>query len=112
VSKLLNPTSALPPLEKRQALAKNRLVAGMSTLFAHLKAEHERLAQIVWNNPRGMTPQEVLDGFGADAAELFRLSSLLVQVLNEAEPGGYPYQTPNEFTINGDGTVTVGAKRK
>lgn len=111
MSKLLNPKAAEPPLQKRQAMAKSRLITGMSALFTHLKVEHERMAQIVWDNPRGLTPQEVIDGFGTDAAELFRLSGLLVQVLNEAEPGSYPYQLPYAFTVKPDGTVTLGAKR-
>ena len=68
---------------------------------------YKTIRQVVWSNAQGLTPQEVFDALGSSGAELFQLSSLLVQTVNAAQPGTLDPTQPFDFTINPDGTVTV-----
>lgn len=66
---------------------------------------------ILWNNYMGLTPQEVCDALGTDAAKIFRMHSLLTTYLVAvAEVDGISAEVSvptNAFTANSDGTVTI-----
>ena len=64
---------------------------------------------VLWNNPNGMTPQQVLDAFGTDAGMLVDIMTGMGQAVNEMMPGALPLVSPFQLTTNADGTVTVGA---
>ena len=63
---------------------------------------------MIWNNGNGVSPQEVLDEMGTDAAELFTFSTSIQGMLYEADNTYISITPPYEYTINEDGTVTVG----
>ena len=73
-----------------------------------LVATYRDLYDRVWENRLGLTPQQVFDGLGTQGVELFKLSQLLVTTVNSATPGSIGATQPYDYTINPDGTVTVG----
>jgi hypothetical protein len=60
----------------------------------------------VWDNKK-FTAQEIFDGFGTDAKDLFILSASLQDLIKHVNPDYQPIAPPKDFTINEDGTVTV-----
>ena len=87
---------------------KDIMRASVNGIYLYLKKEYENLFTRVWENADGLTPQEVLDSFETDAFELFSYSDLVRQVLVQVNPNYSVPEVPYNFTINGDGTVTVG----
>lgn len=78
----------------------------INELFTAVLGTYTRLMAMVWRNPLGFTPQQVLDRYGTSAVELFRLAATLRACINAAVPGTVD-ETPAPVTINPDGTVTV-----
>jgi len=93
------------------AEAKNRIVAMSTAMFRRMKQEHARIFNMLWNNPKA-TPQEILDEYGTDAASLFSFSLQIQTMAKAIDPGYVPLVSPYEYTINRDGTITVGDKIK
>lgn len=75
----------------------------------YLRDAHKRGMALVWEVEGATGPQQVFDQFGADAAELFVHGGALVHFIQYLDPTFTPLAIPFEFTVNGDGTVTVGA---
>ena len=71
-----------------------------------LKANYKDSFACLWNNPNA-TPQEILDVYWVNAAQLFITSRDIAIFINSLDPTWEPPVSPNEFTINPDGTVTV-----
>lgn len=76
--------------------------------YAGLRGTFLMLSRLVWRNPYRLTPQQVLDLLGSDAAKLFAVSNAAVELLNlvgegieSVVPEGWNY------TINPDGTITL-----
>jgi len=90
---------------------KDRIVANSTGMFRRMKQEHARIFNLLWNNPKA-TPQEILDQYGTDAAELFSFSLQIQTMAKAIDPGYVPLVSPYEYTINRDGTITVGDKIK
>ncbi len=79
-------------------------------LYSKIKNMIKTSFNLVWDNPEGLTPQEILDGFGTDAGELFIFSAQMQTLLLTVNPD-YEFLTPPyNYVINPDGTVTVGEK--
>lgn len=89
-----------------------------SGVLADAREGYRRLCQIqkqgitrIWNHPR-LTPQQAVDALGSDAARIFQAHGALTQViaavaaLDEVEPD--LLLPTHEFTVNPDGTVTIG----
>jgi hypothetical protein len=67
-----------------------------------------RSYELTWNNPHGLTPQQVIDGFGVDAQTVFYTCYLegenlkahgrLMEVTNAA---------PLPYNANPDGSITL-----
>lgn len=93
------------------ASVKDRIVGMSTAMFRRMKSEHARIFNLLWNNPKA-TPQEILDEYGTDAAALFSFSAEIQTMATAIDPGYVRLVSPYEFTINGDGTVTVGEKIK
>lgn len=74
-----------------------------------MKNMHASIFNQIWNNPNA-TPQEIIDGFGADAIQLFIFSSGIQQMLAGAEADYEPLVPPYEHTISQEGVITVGDK--
>ena len=103
---LLNNNNELTTPEKQNRSAQ-AIQSQAAALFTNMGRTYEQISNIVFNNPQGLTPQEVLDGLGTNAAELLGLSDLLVQTVNAAVPGTITPDRPGTLTPNPDGTVTV-----
>lgn len=76
--------------------------------YQHLVDSWKECYNLLWNNPYGLTPQEVLDAFGTEAVQAFLLSANTGEFINQlgagvrnAVPEGYTY------TANPDGTITL-----
>lgn len=97
--------------EEKQEFTKTQIEKDAYEAFSTLTKTYEKIYKRVWENHLGLTPQEVFDSLGPQGAELFQLSALLVQTVNTAQPGAIQPAQPYEFTINPDGTVTIGAAK-
>lgn len=65
--------------------------------------------RLIWENDT-FSPQEIFDKFGSDSYELFVFSRMMQDCLLQINPD-YTYLTPPYlYTINMDGTVTVGER--
>jgi len=93
--------------EQRQAITKQRIRGSIIQLFNQMQTVFQNNFDLVWHHPV-LTPQQVLDGLGTDAGELFRLAGLLVDCVNGAKENTITEGAPNQYTVNQDGTVTVG----
>jgi hypothetical protein len=71
--------------------------------------QHAKVLKNVWENPDGLTPQQVFDSLGTDAEEALTLSRDLVDFINARAPGSIDTSGLPSLTVNGDGTVTVGS---
>jgi hypothetical protein len=108
------PENPTPTTEQKQTRVRNRVKRMSTDLLTRIKSQHQEIMQAVWNNPAGLTPQQVMDAFGSEAAELFQLSDQLLTMLGNVKPDD-PYleeaAAPYNYTINDDGTVTIGDKK-
>jgi hypothetical protein len=93
--------------QQKQLAVAGRIQKSSSFLFRQMANTYANIYTDVWVNP-DLTPQEVFDSLGASGAELLALADVLSSTVNGVVPGtietGYPY----EYTINEDGTVTIG----
>ena len=96
-------------LEKAED-AKRQIVTQSQSTLNRLVSGQRRAFQILWYNPLG--PQAILDAFGTSAVELFVVSQKTEDFIKELKPDYEPLEVPYEFTINQDGTVTVGDKKE
>lgn len=95
-----------PAVDDRKESTKQRIQSTINALYSSMLVAYSRCMGEVWRHPT-LSPQEVLDAFGSDAAELFRLAGILKGAINAATPNTIPDVTAN-VTVNADGTVTVG----
>ena len=93
-------------LEEKQAAAKAQILARVSQSVGMIQNQFTAMFASVWMNPE-LTPQQVFDAMGTDAASLFQLAGLTQNFLNTLKPGLCVQQPPVAYTINQDGTVTV-----
>lgn len=100
---LSNPT----PQEQTAHALRNIVVGGLN----FLRATYDNGQQMVWQNPYGLTPQEVFDCLGADSGELVRISDALGDFINTFAPEdqqvGSKKPSVVVLTINADGTVVL-----
>lgn len=97
-----------PTLEQKKERVSRRIKQRSTETLFGLIGTYEELKNAVWNNPQGLTPQQVFDSLGTDASQLFSLSTVLVQTVNTVQPNTLVDSHPYNYTINEDGTVTVG----
>lgn len=87
-------------VQKAAVLSTLRFISGVNQGF-----------DLVWNNPEGYTPEQVVEALGTQASAVFRRHAATVQFLAGQSPEalrlvGMP---PSDVTIthNPDGTVTL-----
>lgn len=84
--------------------------AGVNQTLKQFKSEQRFLFNRIWYNDK-YTPQQIFDKLGSLSVELFIASGKAEAYLAEMEGEDYvSLKVPYEFTINEDGTVTVGDK--
>jgi hypothetical protein len=91
------------------ATVKDRIVGMSTAMFRRMKQEHARIFHLIWKNPR-VTPQEILDEYGEEAGDLFAFSSQIQAMATAIDPNFVALVPPFEYTINPDGTITVGSR--
>jgi len=102
---------AEPTTEEKLEATEQKVKHLCKNMFEHINNNHSLIWDLVWNNKLGFTPQEVIDTFGTDAKDLFELSDG-IQTLAASACSDYVVKTtPNEYTVNPDGTVTIGEPR-
>ncbi len=106
------PEGPAPTIASMQVNLKRGTEFQMNSQFRSLLSSFKSSFASVWSNPN-LTPQQVMDAFGTDAAQLFVLAGATVTMLNTILPGTLAladYMPPYSYTVNQDGTVTIGAK--
>jgi hypothetical protein len=75
-----------------------------------MKRTFEGSVEAIWANPQGLTPQELFAEFGTEGAELFALSSAMIEMMNTFAGANISTVVPPQYTytINQDGSVTIG----
>ena len=76
-------------------------------LYSKMQRRHMELFNLIWENPEGLTAQEIFDEYGADAKDFFIMSQGIQGLLYQAGGAYTPLAPPYEYTLNTDGTVTV-----
>ena len=107
---IINVYKAPSDLEGKKEQAKARIKQKMSSQYRQLSSCLKSVYEDVWNN-KDLSPQEVMDAFGSEAYELFTMSNSIIGVLNQAVPNSVNVEAPNEYVINNDGSVTIGAEK-
>lgn len=73
-----------------------------------LGALFTQIADFIWNNPTGLTPQQAFDVFGTDGGSLCALSTAYLKFLADVgAPAQSPVPSNVTVTVNPDGTVTL-----
>src|SRR3954466_14335177 len=78
------PLNASSPLADRQMKTRLDMAAAISQQRQALTAFFVNQRRQVWKNPLGLTPQEVCDAMGTEAATAFALMAALEQLLTSA----------------------------
>ena len=91
----------------KQAQAKKRLLGIGKGTLAQLSQSHNQIMKIVWDNPRGLTPHEVVAGLGTDAVALFGMLRGLRAFVEAVQPGHITFEAPMKIIPNADGTITL-----
>lgn len=107
-----------PTTQDLQVRAKLKVTRVVDAANLQLYRSYNVAMDTVWRNPDGLTPQQVLDAFGTDAAELFTFAATARNTVNTATPGTigddpdaakYTISFPTDANSQPLGTVTVTA---
>ena len=108
---LLTQKQTEPTKAEKQARVAERILQSARQIYQQLVSSQQQGIQMLWQNGQGLTPQEVCDGLGADAAKVFELHGMMTNAIVQiATAGGIQPDITfptNAFTINADGSVTV-----
>lgn len=95
-------------LSGKKARARDVLARGIFSNFSAQKAHYNYLQSIIWDNPNGLTPQQVMDALGTDAGQVLTIAAAARTFINSLSANAV-VGPPLEYTINVDGTVTISA---
>jgi hypothetical protein len=71
------------------------------------KVNYQIAFDMLWNTP-DLTAQEVCDSLGNQAYKLFETAMKWIQLIQQFDPNWVYPPAPRFFTVNEDGTVTIG----
>lgn len=94
--------------DAKQQIAAQTIVTQLNTMLSKITTGYSAIFDRVWNDPNGLTPQQVCDALATNAGQLFLLASSLKTLVNSAKSNAITLTEPNQFTIDQDGTVTIG----
>lgn len=99
-------------LEKtKEELAKEQVIAFSNTsnhVLNNYKVNFNMLYDMIWKS--NIHPQDFFDVLGSKAVGVFQAAQKVVKHIMEIDPTYTPPAPVYEYTINVDGTVTVGDK--
>ena len=104
----MNLLSPIIQTETAEDHAKKRIFMLTSEIFQQMKITHNEVYRTVWKHP-SLTPQQVLDALGTNAASLFVLGADQISLILKYDPS-FPeesWKPPFKVIFNEDGTVTV-----
>lgn len=104
---LLDQTNTEISTEAKQELAAKRIKRTVIATYGQLQNAQSQLAQAVFANPQGLTPQQVFDALGTEAGELVALNAALISFLSTITGEAVSFTPPVAYTISSDGTITV-----
>lgn len=97
--------------EKTQEEKTKDAVRGMNShavaSVENAKNNYRTAFNLLWDNENA-TPQEICDALGNQAYKLFENAMIWISAITKLDPTWVYPPAPNEFTINPDGTVTIG----
>jgi len=100
-----------PPIENRAKTIATQVDQSRSFTIDQLIRATKNTFKNVWYNPEA-TPQEIFNEFGTNASIIFNDHAAAVQCVLTIKPRALTpadYTPPFEYTINQDGSVTVGS---
>ena len=97
-------------IDQKKAKVKAQVTTTSNLLFKVMRENLTVLFSTVFDNELGLTPQQVFDSFGADAAELAGILQGIGEAVSSLLPGGTGLSLPVNLVSNPDGTVTVAPK--
>lgn len=104
---LIQSNETLTPAQQEAINIRNNALRS----FNDLKAMQLSPINVMWRNNKKLTPQEICDALGTDAAVAFishgKLTNFLVELAATLGINYTPALPTKNFTINQDGTVTI-----
>ncbi len=113
---LVNPTPATPPvdnhtLDQKKDKASRFLKSMAQQQYSQLCRMQKQGMNFLWDNPDGLTPQQVCDSVGSDASLYIlahgALTSCIVSAATASNITPDIILPDNAFTLKNDGTVTI-----
>lgn len=92
-------------LAKEQVMAFSR---ESQSVLDNYKYNYQRLFNMIWST--SVHPQDFFDVLGSNAASIFATAQKVVMHIIDLDPTYTPPSAPYLFTVNPNGTVTVGDK--
>ena len=98
-------TVIVPPA----SIAANALITEARDVYTRMLSSFTEGARYFWQNPSGLTQQEIADALGAAGVEVFALHGKLGALLAEVNPAAIAeaIAVVGEFTYGEDGRVTI-----
>ncbi|MGD0768107.1 MAG: hypothetical protein ABSB42_07930 [Tepidisphaeraceae bacterium] len=105
------PLLSFSPVVDPVAQGIQNLTLQINRAFSQLQSLLNTGAALVWNNPSGATPQQVVSTMGTNAAAIFQLSGILTSsVLTPIVGSTVSIMPPGwSYVTSADGTVTLTA---
>lgn len=94
-------------LDEKKAACRATIEQLISTQFSMVVRNFKQVYNIVWFS-KDLTPQDVMDALGTDAAQLFQIASIMRTAANTISPNSIELLPLKPITLNKDGTVTIG----
>lgn len=93
--------------EVKAQIEANKIASFNKDILDNMITNYESAFMMFWNNPN-TTTQAICDRFGNKAYQLFAASDAIRQLIVQMRPSYTAPVVPFLFTINQDGTVTIG----
>jgi hypothetical protein len=100
-----SPGNVIPPATR----VANQLINMTVRSYQQMVETFNRGAIMFWQNPQGLTPDEIAAALGTNAQEVFQLHYKLGQLIGSVKPEAIVqgFSVVGEFTYNEDGSVNV-----
>lgn len=96
-------------LEGKKSSTSAQISKQITATLRSLIGQSKGISEQVFNNPLGLTPQQVCDAMGTDAAKVLAAGQAAADMVNALRPNTMAIQIPQGISVqpNQDGTVTI-----
>ena len=96
-------------LEGKKAATAATISKQITATLRSLIGQSSGISMQVFANPKGLTPQQVCDAMGTDAAKVLAAGQAAADMVNALRPNTMAIQIPEGVSVqpNQDGTVTI-----